>query len=173
MNPELRNRLIKATAGGAIALATVLIQWHEGVLYTPYRDSGGVLSVCYGHTGAVAISSPVSATSLLDSDQKAAMAIVDANVTAPLTENQKAALASFVYNVARGARALWWAAILAGSALLYFHQKAKDARESAIGLKEAVTETTEALMALSSKQLVSRCWICRRSIKTKSPNVTS
>ncbi|BAE73369.1 Lysozyme RrrD [Sodalis glossinidius str. 'morsitans'] len=103
MNPELRNRLIKATAGGAIALATVLIQWHEGVLYTPYRDSGGVLSVCYGHTGAVAISSPVSATSLLDSDQKAAMAIVDANVTAPLTENQKAALASFVYNVARGA----------------------------------------------------------------------
>nr|WP_243466141.1 hypothetical protein [Sodalis glossinidius] len=80
---------------------------------------------------------------------------------------------SAAVSVARGARALWWAAILAGSALLYFHQKAKDARESAIGLKEAVTETTEALMALSSKQLVSRCWICRRSIKTKSPNVTS
>ncbi|CAK8739125.1 hypothetical protein SODG_002728 [Sodalis praecaptivus] len=37
--------------------------------------------------------------------------------------------------------------------MLYFHQKAKDARASAIGLKEAVTETTEALMALSSKQL--------------------
>lgn len=44
------------------------------------------------------------------------------------------------------------AAMLEGSALLYFHQKTKDARESAIGLKDAVTETTEVLMALSSKQ---------------------
>lgn len=62
MNPELRNRVIKATVGGAIALATVLIQWHEGVRYTPYRDSGGVLSVCYGHT--IAISFPVNAIAL-------------------------------------------------------------------------------------------------------------
>ncbi|BAE74022.1 putative phage lysozyme lysis protein [Sodalis glossinidius str. 'morsitans'] len=107
MNPELRNRLIKATAGGAIALATVLIQWHKGVRYTPYRDSGGVLSVCYGHTGSDIIPgkrySAAECQSLLDSDLKAAMAVVDANVTVPLTESQKAALASFAYNVGSGA----------------------------------------------------------------------
>lgn len=107
MNPELRNRLIKATVGGAIALATVLIQWHEGVRYTPYRDSGGVLSVCYGHTGSDIVPgkryTAAECQSLLNSDLKAAMAVVDANVTAPLTENQKAALASFVYNIGSGA----------------------------------------------------------------------
>ncbi|OIV47148.1 lysozyme [Sodalis sp. TME1] len=107
MNPELRNRLIKATAGGAIAMATVLIQWHEGVRYTPYRDSGGVLSVCYGHTGSDIVPgkryTPAECQALLDSDLKEAMAVVDVNVTVPLTESQKAALASFVYNVGSGA----------------------------------------------------------------------
>lgn len=107
MNPELRNRLIKATVGGAIAMVTVLIQWHEGVRYTPYRDSGGVLSVCYGHTGSDIVPgkryTAAECQSLLDSDLKAAMAVVDANVTVPLNENQKAALASFVYNVGSGA----------------------------------------------------------------------
>jgi lysozyme len=106
MNPELRNRLIKASAGGALLMATVLIQWHEGVKYTPYRDSGGVLTVCYGHTGNVIPDKSYTqkeCDSLLDSDLKAAMAVVDDNVTVPLTESQKAALASFVYNVGSGA----------------------------------------------------------------------
>lgn len=43
--------------------------------------------------------------------------------------------------------------MLAGSALLYFHQQAKDARQSAINLKDAVIETTAALMQMSDKQL--------------------
>ncbi|MGL9724915.1 lysozyme [Sodalis sp. (in: enterobacteria)] len=107
MNPELRKRLIKATTGGAIAVATVLIQWHEGVRYTPYRDSGGVLSVCYGHTGSDIVPgkryTAAECQALLDSDLEAAMSVVDANVTVPLTESQKAALASFVYNVGSGA----------------------------------------------------------------------
>lgn len=42
---------------------------------------------------------------------------------------------------------------LAGSALLYFHQQAKEARQSAIDLKDAVVETSEALMRLSLNQL--------------------
>ena len=45
------------------------------------------------------------------------------------------------------------AATLAGSALLYFHQQAKEARQSAIDLKDAVVETSEALMRLSLNQL--------------------
>ncbi|HHQ5397297.1 TPA: phage tail tape measure protein [Enterobacter kobei] len=65
--------------------------------------------------------------------------------------------ASVAVGLARGALALvggpFGAAMLAGSALLYFHQQAKDARQSAINLKDAVVETTAALMQLSDKQL--------------------
>ncbi|MDN6088193.1 MAG: phage tail tape measure protein [Enterobacterales bacterium] len=65
--------------------------------------------------------------------------------------------ASVAVGLARGALALvggpFGAAMLAGSALLYFHQQAKDARQSAINLKDAVIETTSALMQLSDKQL--------------------
>ncbi|MEL4014394.1 phage tail tape measure protein [Dryocola clanedunensis] len=65
--------------------------------------------------------------------------------------------ASVAVGLARGALALvggpFGAAMLAGSALLYFHQQAKDARQSAINLKDAVIETTAALMQLSDKQL--------------------
>ncbi|EJV8546461.1 phage tail tape measure protein [Salmonella enterica] len=65
--------------------------------------------------------------------------------------------ASVAIGLAKGALALvggpFGAAMLAGSALLYFHQKAKDARQSAINLKDAVVETTAALMQLSDKQL--------------------
>ncbi|EPU4813890.1 phage tail tape measure protein [Klebsiella aerogenes] len=45
------------------------------------------------------------------------------------------------------------AAMLAGSAILYFHERAKEARQSAINLKDAVVETSEALMRLSLNQL--------------------
>ncbi|HGP1056053.1 TPA: phage tail tape measure protein [Enterobacter cloacae] len=65
--------------------------------------------------------------------------------------------ASVAVGLARGALALvggpFGTAMLAGSALLYFHQQAKDARQSAINLKDAVIETTAALMQMSDKQL--------------------
>lgn len=65
--------------------------------------------------------------------------------------------ASVAVGLARGALALvggpFGAAMLAGSALLYFHQQAKDARQSAINLKDAVIETAAALMQMSDKQL--------------------
>lgn len=65
--------------------------------------------------------------------------------------------ASVAIGLAKGALALvggpFGAAMLAGSALLYFHQKAKDARQSAINLKDAVVETNEELKKLSLNQL--------------------
>ncbi|MER1429993.1 phage tail tape measure protein, partial [Klebsiella pneumoniae] len=65
--------------------------------------------------------------------------------------------ASVAVGLARGALAFVGgpvgAATLAGSALLYFHQQAKEARQSAIDLKDAVVETSEALMRLSLNQL--------------------
>ncbi|HGM9927919.1 TPA: tape measure protein [Providencia stuartii] len=45
------------------------------------------------------------------------------------------------------------AAMMAGGALYYFSEKAEEARDRAINLKDAVLETTEALMRLSQKEL--------------------
>ncbi|MCE0490996.1 phage tail tape measure protein [Pantoea sp. Mb-10] len=65
--------------------------------------------------------------------------------------------ASVASGLARGAFSLIGgpvgAAMLAGSALLYFHNQAKQARQSAIDLKSAVIETTAALLQMSDKQL--------------------
>lgn len=84
---------------------------------------------------------------------RAKMQLSAANRQVSLT----ARAASVAVGLARGALALvggpFGAAMLAGSALLYFHQQAKDARQSAINLKDAVVETTAALMHMSDKQL--------------------
>lgn len=84
---------------------------------------------------------------------RAKMQLAAANRQVSLT----ALAASVAVGLARGALALvggpFGAAMLAGSALLYFHQQAKDARQSAINLKDAVIETTAALMQMSDKQL--------------------
>jgi TP901 family phage tail tape measure protein/lambda family phage tail tape measure protein len=65
--------------------------------------------------------------------------------------------ASVATGLARGALGLiggpFGAAMLAGSAILYFHEQNKLARQSALSLKDAVQETTQALVAMSSKQL--------------------
>jgi lysozyme len=107
MNPDLKRRLVTAMAGGAIAIAAVLLQWHEGLRYKPYKDGGGILTVCYGHTGKDVTPgkryTDAECQALLESDLKAAMAVVKTHVTVSLTEMQKAALASFVYNVGSGA----------------------------------------------------------------------
>ncbi|EPG7577673.1 glycoside hydrolase family protein [Providencia rettgeri] len=36
---------------GASAIVLTVIAHFEGVRYEPYKDVGGVLTVCYGHTG--------------------------------------------------------------------------------------------------------------------------
>ena len=51
MNPALRNRLLAASAGGAIAIAGILVKWYEGTRYEPYQDPAGIWTVCEGVTG--------------------------------------------------------------------------------------------------------------------------
>lgn len=51
MNPQLRDRLLKASAGGALAIAAVLAANFEGTVYRPYRDPVGIWTVCEGITG--------------------------------------------------------------------------------------------------------------------------
>lgn len=107
MNPALRKRLIQASTGGALAIAAVLTQWHEGLRTAPYHDGGGVLTTCYGHTGPDVVPdkryTEAECRLLLNSDLRVALSVVERSVTASLTEAQKAALASFIYNVGSGA----------------------------------------------------------------------
>ncbi|RAP73005.1 phage lysozyme family protein [Candidatus Erwinia dacicola] len=53
----LRNKIIAAMGGGAIAIAAAIIPSLEGVEHKPYQDVVGVWTVCYGHTGADIIKS--------------------------------------------------------------------------------------------------------------------
>ncbi|MDQ7100908.1 lysozyme [Serratia sp. MF2] len=103
MNSSLRNKLLAAAGGGAMAIATVLIPSLEGLEYKPYRDVAGVLTVCYGHTGADIISdktyTEVECKAMLDKDLIPFVRSVERSVKVPASEYQKAALISFSYNV--------------------------------------------------------------------------
>ena len=44
-------RAIALGAATALTIAAALVTKWEGVRYVPYRDQGGVLTVCWGHTG--------------------------------------------------------------------------------------------------------------------------
>lgn len=55
--------------------------------------------------------------------------------------------------------------MLAGSAIYYFHNKALEARDSALNLKRAVAETTDELMRLSQAKLAVKIDDVRDSLK--------
>ena len=82
------------------------IKLFEGFRALPYKDSGGKLTVGYGHLivpgdGCVA-GSPIAAsqaTGLLVNDLAEAELIVNKFVTVPLEQHQFDALVSFVYNL--------------------------------------------------------------------------
>lgn len=106
MSNSLRNKLIAAVGGGAIAIATVFLGGKDGVegrKYEAYKDVAGVWTVCDGHTGADIIKSKTytdrECDRLLWKDLQPAKKTVDALVKVPLGEYQRAALYSFTFNV--------------------------------------------------------------------------
>lgn len=100
---SLKKKLVGAVAGGAMAIAAVLIPSLEGVEYKPYRDVVGVLTVCYGHTGADIIPgktyTEAECKAMLNKDLVPFVRSVERSVKVPTSEYQKAALISFSYNV--------------------------------------------------------------------------
>ncbi|BGI51816.1 MAG: lysozyme [Candidatus Hamiltonella defensa (Ceratovacuna japonica)] len=100
-------KILMAIGGSAVLLASTMVTYFEGLRHKTYKDGGDVLTVCYGHTGNDVIPAKhytdEECLALLEKDLKAAMAVVETQVTVPLTEMRKAALASFVYNVGSGA----------------------------------------------------------------------
>ncbi|MBN3345172.1 lysozyme [Pectobacterium brasiliense] len=106
MNATLKSRIAKAASGGALAIAIVLIQWFEGVRYTPYYDVVGVLTVCYGHTGTDIVIgktyTQAECDELLEKDMAPAASAVERYVKVPMSDFRKAALISFTYNLGAG-----------------------------------------------------------------------
>src|SRR5690606_2134125 len=102
ISPKLKNAILLAAAGGASAIAAVLIQWHEGVRYVPYTDPVGVLTVCYGHTGPDITPgkryTQAECEALLSKDQAVAEAAVDRLVRVPISKYERAALIDFAFN---------------------------------------------------------------------------
>jgi lysozyme len=93
--------------------AAAFVAEHEGLRLVSYQDSGGVWTVGYGHTGPevhAGMKIPLGkAKAFLAADLKIAAsrlhAVVKREVIDELTENQYAALLSFVFNL--GATASW------------------------------------------------------------------
>lgn len=89
-------------AGAVLAIAAGLITHWEGVRYTPYRDLGGVLTVCYGHTGPDVVQgreyTQDECERFLTADMAVARAAVHRCLPMPLLPQIEGALTSAVYN---------------------------------------------------------------------------
>ena len=106
MSPALRNKVIAALGGGAIAIATVMLSGKDGLEgreYVAYRDVVGVLTVCDGHTGSDIIPgkryTDKECDALARADLTRIARQVDPHIRVPVSETQRAAIYSFAYNV--------------------------------------------------------------------------
>lgn len=112
MSQKLRNSVLAAVGGGAIAIASALITGPtgndglEGVRYQPYQDVVGVWTVCYGHTGKDIMLGKTYTKSecdaLLDKDLNAVARQINPYIKKPIPETMRGALYSFAYNVGAG-----------------------------------------------------------------------
>lgn len=83
-----------------------LIKLFEGLRLNAYLDSVGIPTIGYGHTYRVQLGMSITqdaADLLLAMDLYDSERSVSSLVTAPLTDNQYAALVSFTYNLGAGA----------------------------------------------------------------------
>ncbi|MGH6933290.1 MAG: lysozyme [Dongiaceae bacterium] len=79
-----------------------LIKRFESLRLDAYRDSGGVWTIGYGHTGQVKPDDQVTevrAEALLKSDVAGAESVVNRLILVPLNQSQFDALASLVFNI--------------------------------------------------------------------------
>lgn len=98
--------IISAAVAAALALATPVVMHFEGRFNTSYADPIGILTICWGHTGAEVklgqkLSTEVCKGLLLD-DLLTANRAIDSCVTVPLSAHQRGAFASFAFNVGGG-----------------------------------------------------------------------
>ena len=89
----------------ALALAIAVIAHFEGMRHQAYLDTGGVPTICAGHTQGVKIgqtATEAQCEAYLQGEVKASLAVVDRYTIHPQPVTRRAALASFVYNEGAG-----------------------------------------------------------------------
>lgn len=91
--------------------AATLAESFEGFRNFPYQDTGGVWTIGYGSThdadghpitGASVPITLNTAVAWLQRDMASAFATIAADVKVPLTDDEEAALADFIYNLGAG-----------------------------------------------------------------------
>ncbi len=106
LSTALRKKLSALAGSGVIVLSSVLLPELEGTRYQPYRDGGGLWTVCTGHAGPEVIPGTRYTQEQCDDFLAADIAIanraVNRLVNVPMSEMQEAALTSFVFNVGSG-----------------------------------------------------------------------
>lgn len=115
MNPVLKSRLIKASAGGVLAIAAVLGNWYEGdgptvrlasgaVMYRVYLDPAGIPTACRGITGPDVIKNKLYSRAECDVLERKHLAIAEAAARKALVhwsdydDWTRAALVDYAYN---------------------------------------------------------------------------
>lgn len=102
----IKNKLVAVAGASAITIATVLVGFFEGKKNDAYLDVVGVPTICYGETKNVRLGdhkTDKECDAMLQGELQKTLQAVDRFVKVPLKETQRAALASFVYNVGEGA----------------------------------------------------------------------
>ncbi|MGA7588848.1 MAG: lysozyme [Rouxiella badensis] len=106
MSPVLKSKLVKLSGATALTIVIALLGGSEGIegqKSTPYRDVGGVWTVCSGITGPDVIPgkyySDKECEELLVKHLAPVKKAVDAAVKVPVDNYTRAALYSFAYNV--------------------------------------------------------------------------
>jgi len=106
MSPALKSKIAKVAGGTALTIAIALLGGPDGVegqRSVPYRDVGGVWTVCSGITGPDVIPghhySDKECSTLLDKHLAPVKKSVDAAVKVPIDNYTRAALYSFAFNV--------------------------------------------------------------------------
>lgn len=123
-----------------------MVKHFEGLFLKSYRCPAGVPTIGYGHTAGVKMGQTITlvqAEAFLAADLAAAAAEVDRLVTVTLTGQQRAALASFVFNLGAGN--------FAGSTLLKLLNKGDfegAARQFGVWIKATVNGRKETLPGL-------------------------
>ncbi len=102
---SIKARLIQIGVSSTLILAGVLTYQWEGEVHEPYKDTGGVATVCIGHTGKDIKSklySEQECSAIFVRDLIKAERAVE-RCTPRVTGNAKAAFTSFVFNVGEDA----------------------------------------------------------------------
>lgn len=102
--PALSNK--KAAVAALVLAGASLVAYvaqHEGTRYTPYRDQGGVWTVCQGHTGKDVVPgrkyTQAQCNAFLAADLAVAGKGVLSCVHVPLNQNQYNAFTDLAFNI--------------------------------------------------------------------------